>query len=172
MESISRILVPVDFSQCSLAASDWAALLAKRFGATVDVLHVWNPQSYSTWAPYYPVGVDDRLFEFERDEAGGAMKQILAHLEESDLTVHGRLNDGDPLKTILRIAAEGDYDLIVMGTHGQTGMTHRLLGGLAEAVVRRASCPVLTIRHSNEAKRELSTDEEVTPLPPHAGAGR
>jgi nucleotide-binding universal stress UspA family protein len=147
MHTISRILVPVDFSPCSRAALDYAAFLGKRFGASIDVLHVWGPPR-QLWYPWYTVGpVQDWLSSFERTEAGNEMKSLLWHLENNlDITVRGRLESGDPRSTILSVAAEDHYDLIVMGTHGRTGLSHLLLGSIAEGVVQRAPCPVLTIR--------------------------
>jgi universal stress protein A len=150
MYTVGKILVPVDFSACSRAALDYAAFLAARFGASIDVLHIWSPPR-AAWGPPYPISVDhDRLVLFERTEAGRKMKEFLAHLEEEGgLQVRGRIESGDAYATILNVAAGDDYDLIVMGTHGRTGMTHLLLGSIAESVVRRAPCPVATIRASS-----------------------
>jgi nucleotide-binding universal stress UspA family protein len=71
-----------------------------------------------------------------------------------------RIECGDPLKTILKVASDPSdpYDMIVMGTHGRTGMSHLLLGSLAEAVVRRAPCPVLTVRERHRAEQPIEDD--------------
>jgi nucleotide-binding universal stress UspA family protein len=147
---VQRILAPTDFSDCSRAALEWAARLARRFGAGVDVLHAWRPPSHD-WTPYAPAIDYHHLELFERTEAGSAMKRLLADLEREDVPANGRLVSGDPLKTILRFAASGEYQLIVMGTHGRTGMSHLLSGSIAEAVVRRSPCPVLTVRSHEHA---------------------
>jgi nucleotide-binding universal stress UspA family protein len=154
MYTISRILVPVDFSPCSRAALDYGAFLGARFGAAIDVLHVWQPPR-SIWEPLYPMDVaQHRLVRFESTDAGQQMKEFLAHLEgQGNLKVRGRLESGDPYETILGVAIDEAYDLIVMGTHGRTGMSHLLLGSLAEAVVRRAPCPVLTIHRADPPRR-------------------
>jgi universal stress protein A len=149
MRTLSHVLVPIDFSACSRAALDYAAFLANGHGAAIDVLHVWQPMQ-SAWD-----SADrgwDRLVVFERTEAGKQMKEFLAHLEDEGigLQVRGRLESGDPCATILRVAAENDYDLIIMGMHGEhTDLTSLILESVAESVVRRAACPVLTIRASD-----------------------
>jgi nucleotide-binding universal stress UspA family protein len=146
MYALRRLLVPVDFSPCSRAALDYAAFLGQRWSAELDVLHVWSPPT-PTWEPAaFFVPSDESLIAFERSSAGKAMKEFLRHIEqENRLLVRGRLESGDPTATSLE-AAEDGYDLIVMGTHGRTGLSHMLFGSIAEAVVRRAPCPVLTIR--------------------------
>jgi universal stress protein A len=146
MQTLDQILVPVDFSACSRAALDYAAFLANGRDATIDVLHIWGPMQ-SAWDP--PDAEQDPLVVFERTEAGNQMKKFLARLEDEGigLQIRGRLESGDPCATILRVAAENDYDLIVMGTHGvHTDLTSLILESVAESVVRRAPCPVVTIR--------------------------
>jgi universal stress protein A len=144
MRTLSHVLVPVDFSACSREALDYAAFLASRHGAVIDVLHVWDSAERG-W---------DRLVVFERTQAGKQMKDLLAHLEDDNvgLEVRGRLESGDPCATILRVAAENDYDLIIMGTHGEhTDLTSLILESVAESVVRLAPCPVVTIRASDSS---------------------
>jgi nucleotide-binding universal stress UspA family protein len=155
MHPVKRILVPVDFSECSHAAVEWATLLALRFDAAVDVLHVWSVSVLESWTPYEPDGVDRHLIHLEQAEAGNSMKEILTRLEQAGVPAHGRVDSGDPLHTILRVAADGEYDVIVMGTHGRTGLTHLLLGSVAESVVRRAPCPVLTIRQHRQKEQAI-----------------
>jgi len=91
------------------------------------------------------------LAEFARTHAGKEMEQFMVSVEGHGLKVRGRLETGDPYLTILRVAASEQYDLIVMGTHGRTGLQHLLVGSVAEKVVRRAPCPVLTIRIPEQA---------------------
>jgi nucleotide-binding universal stress UspA family protein len=149
MYTLRRILVPVDFSPCSRAALDYAAFLGTHFGAAIDVLYVWQPPR-SIWEPLYPIeATQPALAAFESTDAGQQMKEFLAHLDgRAGIRVRGRLETGDPYETILGVAVDDAYDLIVMGTHGRTGMSHLLLGSLAEAVVRRAPCPVLTVHRA------------------------
>ena len=145
---ITTVLVPVDFSACSRAALLWAAEVAEPFGANVDVLHVWEPPRHAMSEYAFETGrIGTSLAEFSHTQAGDLMREFLTILEARGLgDVRGRLDIGDPVSTILRIAESDRYDLVVMGTHGRTGLAHLLLGSVAEKVVRRAPCPVLTIR--------------------------
>jgi nucleotide-binding universal stress UspA family protein len=141
-----RILVPVDFSECARASLDVAVDLARRFDAEIEALHVWETPTYVTpelmlWAP--DTGKRS-LAEFARTQAGHAMQQLLASVEKSGARVHGRVDTGAISDVIL--AAAADADLVVIGTHGRTGIAHALLGSVAERVVRRSPCPVLTVR--------------------------
>ncbi len=127
MYSLRRILVPVDFSEGSSASLDYAVFLSRRFGSRIDVLHVWQPNR--------PVWID----------AGRLMRDFLARFEDAPTDVRGRLESGEVLPTILEIAAD-HYDLVVMSTLGRTGVSHLLRGSLAESVVRKSPCPVVTVR--------------------------
>jgi len=147
MKSIERILVPVDFSACSQAAIDHAVILAEAFDASIDVLHAWQlPHAFGA---HGRSGADREgtLLGFSRTQSGHALKAVLQVLEDKGLVrVRGRLVASTPKQAILEAADGGDYDLIVMGTHGRTGLSHMLLGSVAEQIVRRASIPVLTVR--------------------------
>jgi nucleotide-binding universal stress UspA family protein len=162
MESFERILVPVDFGPPSRAALEQAAYLARRLGARIDVLHVWQPLP-PTWTPIGPpLVLDDPLPMFERSKAGQAMKELLSQLEwEFGLDCRGRLESGNPSSCILRVAEEEGYDLIVMGTHGRTGMSHLLLGSISSTVVRKAPCPVLTVRAPRKGTAAIKSAREV-----------
>jgi universal stress protein A len=148
MFKMNRILVPVDFSACSRGALEYSANLAQQFGATLHVLHVWEPPRYiiPEVLVQVPGEPSQTLADFARSEAGKEMEKFLIDLQSDAFEVKGRLESGDPTDTILRLAADDDYHLIVMGTHGRTGLSHLFLGSVAEKVVRRAACPVLTIR--------------------------
>jgi universal stress protein A len=139
---IERILVPVDFSPCSDAALSYATFLAARFGASIDVLHVWEPPARVE--PWLPEEVD-RVMQESRDtlraELGRLVEPFRKHARLCD-----RLVADSPVQGILREAEAGHYDVIVIGTHGRTGLTRVLLGSVAEAVLRRAPCPVVTVR--------------------------
>jgi universal stress protein A len=146
MPQIRKILVPVDFSACSRAALDWAAQLAAKFEATIDVLHTWDTPPYVGPEVIIHVAGETQqtLAQLGRQHAEKEMQHFLKSVEQPGV-VRGRIEIGDPVDTIVRLAGEG-YDLIVMGTHGRGGITHILLGSVAEKVVRRAPCPVMTIR--------------------------
>lgn len=147
MESPSKILVPVDFSASSRAALDYAELLGARFGAEVDVLHVWSPVDEAGTKT-------ELLTEFMRTDAGHKMMEWLASFElRSHVEAHGRLAPGVPgdvPDAIIEAVETGAYDLIVMGTHGRQGLSHLLRSSVAEKVMNRAPCPVLTV-HAPDA---------------------
>jgi nucleotide-binding universal stress UspA family protein len=159
MHTLKRILVPVDFSPCSRAAVEYALFLAERFDATVDVLHVWQ-EPQTVWEPMSMVPPKFNVFAGTR--ASAEMKAFLSEIEETmEGIVHGRLECGDPYRTILEMAGREHYDLLVLGTHGRTGMTHLLLGSLAESVVRKSPCPVLTVRDMRASEKMIPSGEEL-----------
>jgi nucleotide-binding universal stress UspA family protein len=136
MVASGRILVPVDFSTCSLAALEHALAMAARFGSSVDVLHVSSmPIGHQTEAAFADSEATQLLDGMIDDLAGG-----------DTVEVRGRVQCGDAAAEIVRIAQEEGYDLIVMGTHGRSGSSQILRGDVAEQVIKRALCPVLTIR--------------------------
>jgi nucleotide-binding universal stress UspA family protein len=133
---ISRILVPTDFSRGSLHAFRYAEELTRRFGAELILVHVGDPLSVSDLP-----GAGELSGRRELDRA-------LALVRERDYRVRGVLRRGNPTDEIVKAAAAERADLIVMGTHGRTGLKHALMGSVAESVVRNAPCPVLTVRHA------------------------
>ena len=137
------IVVPTDFSTASDAALPHAEALAKQQSASLLILHVEEPPlAYGAGELYYglPEPSSERLLK------------MLEEVKPSDPTVRctHRLTIGDPASEIVRIAAEAGAEMIVLGTHGRTGMTRMLMGSVAEAVVRRANCPVLVYRAAAE----------------------
>jgi nucleotide-binding universal stress UspA family protein len=149
MASVSRILVPVDFSDPSRAALDYAATLARTFGATLDVLHVWEAPSFAPRASGLASSGagEPSLDELVRRNADEELDGFVEKARERGVTVRAsRTARGVPWHTIVAAAKEGNYDLIVIGTHGRTGLPRVLLGSVAENVVRHAQCPVLSVR--------------------------
>jgi nucleotide-binding universal stress UspA family protein len=152
MLTFRRILVPVDFSPCSKAALQYAAQLAERFDAAVEVLHVWEPPMYLGLGPgevFLQVTTDQGqpLSEVVRTRARQELDQFIAEIQSrSSANVSGRLEVGNTSDTILEIAKANQCDLIVMGTHGRRGFSRVLMGSIAERVVRHAPCPVITFR--------------------------
>jgi universal stress protein A len=148
MPLITNILVPVDFSPCSRAAMRYALALVRTFRARLEVLHVWELPGYlrpdlTVWAG----DVSGSLAEHARREAEQGMRLFV---DESGLLpddkVHSTVLGGTPYASVLAALEDGDFDLVVMGTHGRTGLSHVLLGSVAERVVRHAKVPVLTVR--------------------------
>ena len=141
MPALTRILVPVDFSPCSQAALEYATFLAQPYGASIDVLHAWQPTVH-TWEPLAG-GLDDSLLGVEREAVAHELGNLLAGTDHE--RVHARIECGNTRQIILAVAERDHYDLIVMGTHGRTGLSRILSGSISELVVRRASCPVVTV---------------------------
>lgn len=154
-----RILIPVDFSPQSRRALEYGFVLARQFNAEVHVLHAWRP---TPMPPIYWGQIPD-LDRFERSRAGESMKEYLSALEDGGIEVLGRIENGSPEEAILRVATDGEFDLIVMGTHGRTGISRLLHRHVAERVVRSAPCPVVTIRvPDDELAVELETIQPVS----------
>ncbi len=155
MNAITRILVPIDFSPSSRAAFEYATFLAGRLGARVEVLHVWEPPGYvgPDALALLPVAPGQPGWRETRDEVSREVEQFIGKSERpSELDV--RVEAGEPSDTILKIANGGGADLIVMGTHGRTGLSRLLIGSVAEAVLRRSTCPVMTIRVPSKTPHE------------------
>ena len=145
MPPLRKILVPIDFSAYSADATAWAADLARRYDASVTLVHVYQPVSMALPEGYVLMSANalaDLLTELD-----AALAQARKDLEATERVVaETMLLQGVPFAEIVQFARDGHYDLIVMGTHGRTGFKHALLGSVAEKVVRKAPCPVLTIR--------------------------
>ncbi len=151
---VARILVPVDFSEGSRTALEAALFIARGFGARVDLLHVWEPPAYipiDTALATVGTGPPRTLAAIARAEAGREMAELVAGLQQrGELATRSRIEAGNPADVIVTLVAEAPYDLIVMGTHGRRGFRRLLMGSVAEQVLRRASCPVLTLRTAGQ----------------------
>jgi nucleotide-binding universal stress UspA family protein len=147
MIALRRILVPTDFSKHSEIAVSYATALAEKFSSEIHLIHV--VQDLAVFVPDAvavtpPVAVPVEQFAAAaRDALARAVREY--HLDR--FTVHSEVREGPPFSEIVRYAKEAEVDLIVMGTHGHTGLVHVLLGSVTEKVVRKAPCPVLTVRH-------------------------
>ncbi|RKG59332.1 universal stress protein [Corallococcus sp. CA054B] len=153
MAGPSRILVPVDLKDGSRSVVDYALQLARPFGATVDILHAWEPPQYV--APDLLVaspGWDATSLEaMARDTAGKELEALLRKVDgTAPVALSHRVVIGEAGNVVLEEAERGKYDLIVMGTHQRKGLTRMLLGSVAQKVVGRAACPVLTLHVSPE----------------------
>ena len=134
-----RILVPIDFSPYSDAALALATSLARDGGGTLVLAHV----------EVIPLSAAGGEFLYDIPEP--PTEELLDKLEhvtppDSQVPVERRLLAGDPADAIIRLAESENIDLIVMGTHGRRGLSRLLMGSVAEAVVRAAPCPVLTVK--------------------------
>jgi nucleotide-binding universal stress UspA family protein len=139
---IGRILVPVDFSDCSLDAVEYAVVVAQRAKASLTLLHVLEPVSYGLDFTFpHP---DKR--ELQREAIKSRLEGLVSSLASAQVTANYLLQGGLPNDSILEAARAGSADLIVMGTHGRRGLSHALFGSVAESVLRQSHCPVLTVR--------------------------
>jgi len=150
MAEQKTILFPTDFSHASDAALRHAEALALQSAARLLILHVEEPPlAYGGGELYYglPEPSSERILKMLEDVKPSDPKVPFVH----------RLTMGDPAGEIVRIAGEEGAEVIVLGTHGRTGLTRILMGSVAEAIVRRAPCPVLVYRETAE---KLSSDRQ------------
>ncbi len=142
---MNRILVPLDFSAPSMNALTHARGLAKRFGAALTVLHVVEPVYVAE--PYMGIAPEvGRFLDEEIRNAKSILARIAADLKKQRLKVRTLVVAGPPALLIVDTAQSSGANLIVMATHGRTGLAHAFIGSVAEKVVRTATCPVLTVR--------------------------
>jgi nucleotide-binding universal stress UspA family protein len=137
---LSRIVVPIDFSECSRLAFNYAVQLARDFNAELRLVHVINSHAY----PFGDEHLALHASQLTRQAAEAAQKQMRAMAAKSKIRYSARVIEGSPGMQICNAANE-DVDLIVISTHGRTGFKHVLIGSVAERVVRYAHCPVLVI---------------------------
>jgi nucleotide-binding universal stress UspA family protein len=143
-----HLLVPTDFSEYADYALDYAIELAKTFQARLTVLYVYYLPSLAL-GEVSPVVIDDTLQAMETKARQQAQK-ALARVLRAGLQGDSVIVEGAPFQMIIDTAKDKGADLIVMGTHGRTGLSHVLMGSVAEKVVRLAPCPVLVTRGTTE----------------------
>jgi len=147
MQPYKRILCPVDFSEFSNAALEDAAGLAKAVGGELTLLHAFQNPAYVLPMQGY-VGLGEDFFTKLRGQLEDEVASQARPLREQGIAVRTDVLEGVPYKVIVDQAKEMQADLIVMGTHGRTGLAHALTGSVAERVVRLAHCPVLVTKRS------------------------
>lgn len=141
---LKKVLVPVDFSEPSRKALHYAQVFAEQFGAKLTLLHVVEPLSYPPDFAVVPL--------LPPDAEGPRLRELTKHLEELGRSVGGTVGteslviSGRPWQGVVDYAEESDTDLIIVSTHGYTGLKHVLLGSVTEKIVRHAPCPVLVVR--------------------------
>lgn len=142
------ILVPIDFSECAQEALEYALQLAKHLDARVCIVHAFLMPIVGwegAWA--FPA---DAFTQFEAD-ARNKLKSALDKARETLPTTTATFYDGDPREAVPKLALELKADLIVMGTHGRTGLSRVIMGSVTESVLRHAPCAVLAFRHPQDA---------------------
>ncbi|MGH7820477.1 MAG: universal stress protein [Candidatus Binatia bacterium] len=142
-----QILVPVDFSPPSREALDYAVALCRLGGAGVVLIHVIETIQYATPADLFGASANLGMLEEEqRRVAERELARVAARLTKRRIRTRTVIATGSPAQTIVNAARRLKVGLIVMATHGRTGLTHLLMGSVAEKVVRTSACPVLTLR--------------------------
>jgi nucleotide-binding universal stress UspA family protein len=148
---IRSILLPTDFSECGNYALPYATSLARTFGASIICVHVIEAivptVGYSGMTEPLPIA---DITEQLEDSAERELPKIAEREECAGLAVEELIVHGEAASEIVRVAKERDVDLIVISSHGRTGLGRMLFGSTAEAVVRHASCPVLVVKPSRE----------------------
>ena len=143
---LQKILLPTDFSGCANYALPYAAEIARATKATIICLHVVEPVvpavGYTGLAEPMPIDISEQL----EDSAERQLPRLAECEECVGLNVEEVIVHGDPAAEIVRVAAEKEVNLIVISSHGRTGLGRMIFGSTAEAVVRHASCPVLVVK--------------------------
>ncbi|MET0413117.1 MAG: universal stress protein, partial [Polyangiaceae bacterium] len=140
-----NILVPFDFEAQSREALKLASQLAAAFDSAVTIVHAFDPRGYQAPSGYvtYTTSASSELAEALQNQLNAVARSLV---DACVGRVRSRLLEGEPATTILGLAREEGFDLIVMGTHGRTGVWQKLLGSMAQQVLSEAPCPVMTIR--------------------------
>ncbi len=146
MLQLKRILVPTDGSETSKRAMKYAVELAASFNASITLLMVVDDQHLDFMGPAsYPENLNAIVEKRIMDQARATLTDIIP--EDSDSSsVETVILRGYPVTEIIEYAKTNEIDMIIMGTHGRTGVTHVVIGSIAEKVVRTAPCPVLTVK--------------------------
>lgn len=145
MKPFDKILTAIDFSESSDFAFEYALTLAKQFQSELTVLHVINEPV--DLRGFYVPHISFEQLEKEIEDGAGKMMEKFCQSRMGDFTnFKTEIVTGIPYEEITRKAADTSASLIVLGTHGRTGLDHIIFGSTAERVVRSSSCPVLTIR--------------------------
>ena len=152
MLTLKTVLVPTDFSEASESALRYGKAMAEAFGASLHVVHVMEDLLAHAWAAEVYVSSMPQLRDEIEKESRQRLGALLTEAERTTLRAETALLAGNPFLEIIRYAKTHGVDLIVMGTHGRGPIAHMLLGSVAEKVVRKSPCPVLTVR---EAQHEF-----------------
>jgi universal stress protein A len=141
-----KILCPIDYSECSAKALRYASGMALKDSARLYLMHVVDKRVFDYGGPAYeamPAPDPDAVARLE-----GKLKESVPKEVVGDIQIETLVTTGIPVEEILKAARDKEVDVIVMGTHGRTGLAHTVMGSVAENVVRYAPCPVLTVRQS------------------------
>jgi universal stress protein A len=149
MINLQKILVPTDFSSFSQQALEFALALADEFRAKLHVMHVWDLAMTSSLLP--PEPYPEMVLTEEQKTAEEHLTKVTNELQASGFDAEPVFVLGKPYMEIVKAAANLNVDLIVLASHGRSGISHLLLGSVAEKVVRLAPCPVFTVKQRHSA---------------------
>ncbi|MEO1173227.1 MAG: universal stress protein [Myxococcota bacterium] len=143
----NKILVPVELTETSIPVLDYGYFLAKNFGASVHVIHVWEPPRYIGYDVMVAAGDHtQKLIEAIESEAQMGLNGLLEKAPAPEgVAVETLLRSGFAANVIVETCQDGGFDMIVMGTHGRSGLQHLLVGSVAERTARFADVPVVII---------------------------
>lgn len=142
MIQLKNVLLPLDFSEPSMKATEYAVELAKRFDATLHLLHVIeDPVVYLPMFESYPLPTREQFETYARER----LENWITAEDSEGLKVESHFRHGKPFTEVIDYAEDSNIDLIVIGTHGRGMALHVILGSVAEKIVRKAPCPVLTV---------------------------
>ena len=157
--NIRSILVPVDFSLYADHAVAYAAGLAKKLNASIELLHiVEDPVLAGAWGTEIYVPDLTGLLAAVATEAETRLAVTVTGLRGQGLAAGSAVRHGVPQQTIVEHATAGHFDLVIMGSHGRTGLSHAVLGSVAERVLRHAPCAVLTITDAAARHQSAAAD--------------
>lgn len=141
---IQNIVVPIDFSEASTRAAQYAAALARRLDASLHLVHVIEPTELAGGALEFfggpPAALLDQLYWAKRSQL------VAIGTSLGNVSVTSEVRHGTPADSIKNAAIDYGADLVIMSTHGRSGLSHLLMGSVAEQVIRTARCPVLVVR--------------------------
>ena len=148
MNPIRTLLLAIDFSESSSAVVDVALELAKRFSATIHIVHAFDlPIPLVT---PYEVAIPEAYLDQTRKAAAQKLAAVVGQVTAQDVRVESHLAESPAASAIARTAEEVGADLVVMGTHGHTGIKHLVLGSVAERTMRLAPCSVLVVKPARD----------------------
>lgn len=146
MIQLDRILVPTDFSEGSKTALQYACGLAEKLDAQLHLLHVIPDHAWLIAGSDALYSIPGDYYQEVHEEVRRELSRLVDSTAEAKARITSDFRDGAPFVEIVRCARQQSVDLIVIGTHGRTGLPHLMIGSVAEKVVRKAPCPVLTVR--------------------------
>ncbi|CAM2007530.1 universal stress protein [Acanthopleuribacter pedis] len=177
MRHIQTVLLATDFSDASLAARDYAVQLQKRMHVEIVVAHVFDRTAFKVPVASHLLPLVDnwlvKHFGELKEKARFKLETFSESLENPDLI----LLEGNPGKALLDYVLERDVDLVIMGTHGRSGLNHYVMGRVSERVIKKSGCPVLLIKPEGTKRRGLdlkwlSRDRRMASTQPFPESGK